>query len=285
MKKTGGRWSPDERGKFFCPLEWSKSELAFFDCLGSERTDVLLAVTAAPKLGDPSLKRVAENNNLFLDSGVFSLAMRTAKTKGLSHDEALQLHPSAIEGYDKNMEKYRGMLDELKNILWGYVEVDYGGREMKKAVRAELEQDGYQPIPVFHAAIDGWDYFRELDEQYDRICLGSMVKASSAQRLEYLARVARERKHCKWIHSLGVTPTGHWVSCPTESCDSTGYKVSFMFGGPSQGLAQWKQIKDHSLDYGRNEYHSLVACCVAEAATWSQQVNHKLQNEPDIYHR
>lgn len=282
MKRTGGSWSLKERGKFFCPVDWTRPAVKHYVESSVGRRDILMAVTTAPNPGEPEFGTFAKRHNLLLDSGVFALATATARENGLSFDEALQLHPSAIKGYDKNMAKYRAILDRLKDDLWGYVEVDYGGKEMKKAVRAELEEDGYAPIPVFHAGHDGWDYFRELDEQYDRICLGSLAQGSNAQRLEWLVRLAKERRHCKWVHALGVTPFGLWISCPTESCDSTAYKNGHIYGGPTQGLAQWRKVMADTLHYRtENDKPALMVCGWEEGNSWSEQIHHKMLTEPN----
>lgn len=273
MIQTAGTWDADAGRIFFAP------ELrAFFDKMVYAK-DVLFAVGDIRSNDVDAFRKVCKGRRVLLDSGVFGLAMRTAKNLGLSHDAALSLPPEQIEGYDALMSTYREVVSDMEPDIWGYIEVDYGGRERKKIVRAELEADGFRPIPVFHAMLDGWDYFRELDEQYDRICLGSMVKSTPAQRLEILHRVAEERRNVKWIHSLGVTPTAVWQSCPTESCDSTAWSKSRMYGGPMSGLASWRTVHDESLGYETERYHELKRVQEAEAFYWSQQITDRQDRE------
>lgn len=164
--------------------------------------------------------------NLFLDSGIFNLSMEHARKHGVHMNEALSLAPQDIDGFDDLFNRYVAVVSENEESLWGYVELDQGGRDNKIITRTRLENEyGLSPIPVFHPLNDGWDYLDFLFENYDRICLGNIVKASPPLRIRLLAEVNRRWKNHPdvWIHGLGLSPHATANTFRPTSCDSSSW--------------------------------------------------------------
>ena len=148
-------------------------------------------------------------NSVFIDSGVFSLTNEHARAHNMTMDQVLGLPPADIDGFDELFTKYVAIIKKLGDKVWGYIEIDQGGRDNKIKTRARLEALGFAPIPVYHPFVDGWDYFDELAQGYDRICFGNVVQADRDTRKRLLATAwERRRKYPHlWIHLLGLTST------------------------------------------------------------------------------
>lgn len=160
---------------------------------------------------------------LLLDSGIFYLTNEYARKYGVDMNTALSLAPAEIEGFEKLWNRYLVIVNRLENRLWGYIELDQGGRENKIKTRSRLEQAGLRPIPVYHPLNDGWDYFDYLAERYDRICFGNIVQANQETRKRLVATAwERHRKYPHlWIHLLGLTPSELTSAYPINSADSS----------------------------------------------------------------
>lgn len=167
-------------------------------------------------------------SKILLDSGIFNLTNQHALRNGMRMDDALALAPDEIDGFDTLWDRYCSLVDKYADRLWGVIELDQGGAPNKRVTRARLENEipGFVPMPVYHPVNDGWDYLDELAQQYDRICVGNVVQASTPDRdrllLTFWERVGRY-PHL-WIHVLGYTPTGTTASNPPQgSCDSSAW--------------------------------------------------------------
>lgn len=151
---------------------------------------------------------------VFLDSGIFNLTNEHARKHGVTMDEALALPPNEIEGFNALWDKYIDLVVRYADRLWGFIELDQGGAENKRKIRARIEKEtGHVPIPVYHPFNDGWEYFDELVEGYDRICFGNIVQARAPVRKRLIATAferQRETAPDVWIHLLGYTPN-EWV--------------------------------------------------------------------------
>ncbi len=172
-------------------------------------------------------------NRLLLDSGIFWLTNKHKREHPpMTMDEALSLPPGAIDGFDLLWETYTKLVTQFEDRLWGYIELDQGGAENKKKTRAKLEGIGLRPIPVYHPLNDGWDYFDELCQGYDRICVGNVVQANYADRRALLHMIwERHRRYPDvWIHLLGVTPDAMCTVYPANSTDSATFAYSLKFG-------------------------------------------------------
>lgn len=230
-KRTGGgRFDPGEGHIYFLASNVDRMQY------GAEFYDYIL--TAVNELDsadslDQLARWIDSGKKVLLDSGIFSLASNHARTHGLTHDQALALAPDDIDGFDALYERYLHITTTYGEGLWGYIELDQGGKVNKRKTRARLEAAGLRPIPVYHPLVDGWDYFDELAQGYDRICLGNIVQAPPNVRLRLLATM-HERIQAYpglWVHALGLTPNTVAYSYPTSSADSSSWLSGIRWSG------------------------------------------------------
>jgi hypothetical protein len=231
IKTGGGRFDP-------------KSEPLYFIAgglnLGTPWTvtrNVLYALNEAPIHRGDMLELTAAYEprvNIMLDSGIFAITQEYARHKGVHMNDALTLSPDDIDGFGELWDNYLRIVPQFESRLWGYVELDQGGAAAKKATRAKLEAAGLRPIPVYHPLLDGWDYFDELCQRYDRVCTANVVHAEYEVRRSIL-RTLWER-HAKypdvWLHVLGITPMPLLLAYPSNSCDSSSWIVPVRYGTP-----------------------------------------------------
>ena len=224
IKTGGGRFQTHEKNVYFIACNIANL-LQTFDI----NNHVLIAINEMNQ-GDDFLQKIIENpqKKVFVDSGVFNLAMTYARKHKVSHNIGLSMAPDDIDGFQDLFDKYVALLKRYGEHLWGYIEIDQGGRDNKIKTRTKLEALGLRPIPVYHPFTDGWDYFDELATRYDRICFGNIVKANSSERKRFLA-TAWERKRAYpnlWIHFLGLTPNQWLNALPISSGDSSSWLSS-----------------------------------------------------------
>lgn len=235
VKRTGGgHWNPEEKNLYFVASGSDALQVA-----GPIHDQILIAVNELKENDITIFQELANAGcNVFLDSGIFNLTNEHKRAHGVSMNEALSLAPNEIDGFDELLSKYLKVVHQLEPHLWGYIELDQGGCDNKRKTRAMLESEGLRPIPVYHPLNDGWDYFDELAEQYDRICFGNIVQASRLER-QYLVATAYERrkKHPGlWIHLLGYTPDAITNTYPSSSCDSSSWLSGVRWGGNAQQI-------------------------------------------------
>lgn len=220
VKRTSGAtFDPDDQRVYFIATGEYVPEYPY----------LLIAVN---ELDSPAaldqFKRAADSGaRVFLDSGIFNLAMTHARKHGVSHDVGLSMPPEEIDGFDRLWDMYGQITTTYTDRLWGVVELDQGGVEHKPRTRAKIETEfGITPIPVYHPLLDGWGYYDDLARGYDRICFGNLVKASQPVRLR-LAYTASERARgypYLWTHMLGMTPNQATLSMPMRgSYDSSSW--------------------------------------------------------------
>ena len=188
---------------------------------------------------------IRDGKRMFIDSGVFSLSTTHAKKHNLTMDEALSMAPEQVDGFHELYARYLAIMGELGNSVWGYIEIDQGGRENKIKTRAKLEAQGLRPIPVYHPFNDGWDYFDYLAENYDRICFGNVVQADFGTRKRLLATAwERRRKYPHlWIHMLGMTPGEISPAFPINSQDSSTWLLGVRWGHANAMVANAREWK------------------------------------------
>jgi hypothetical protein len=198
---------------------------------------------------------------LMLDSGVFWLATQHAQAHGLDFYEALTVKPTDLKNYDKLLTRYVEVVREFEDDLWGYVEVDQGGADVKRSTRHELEAQGLHPIPVYHPLTDGFEYLDELLDGYDRIAVGNVVMSDAATRRALLGLVwERRRRHSGrvWIHALGYTPNPLFLAYPFNSSDSSSHLYALRYGASMcmgrASLAQFGTLEDAGYSYDLQAY-------------------------------
>lgn len=250
ITRTGGpQFDPQEPNVYF--LASSVHRQAH----GAVGTHAYLLVAVNEIGGDKDIELIqswaASGTKLFLDSGVFNLATQWAKARGISMDEALSTPPDQVEGFAELFQKYVRVVQALEPMLWGYIEIDQGGRENKIKTRARLESLGLRPIPVYHPFNDGWDYFDELASGYDRLCCGNVVQANDATRLRLLATMWQRRRPYPhlWIHMLGMTPNERLNAYPINSCDSSTWLAPVRWPDADRERAALKVISSMPRNY------------------------------------
>ena len=92
---------------------------------------------------------------------------------------------------------------------------------------------------------DGWDYFDELCEGYDRVAFANLVQAGTGERKRLMATLweRRQRHPGIWIHALGLTPSTLTVAYPVDSADSSSW-VSAARWGKFMAWAAGKRLWD-----------------------------------------
>lgn len=260
VKATGGgRFDPADEQVYFLagvPLDYHDRALV-------DHNYVLIAMNDL--FDDGNVKRlrtvIDRGAKVLLDSGIFWLTNRHARDHDVRMDDALKLHPDEIDGFQKLWDRYTEIVADLEPDLWGYIELDQGGAERKRETRARLEDFGLAPIPVYHPFADGWDYFDELCEQYDRICFGNIVQASYVVRKHLMATLWERRRRYPhvWVHVLGLTQNAITTVYPPSSCDSSSLAYLVRFGvqnvpGPTSMNATFSRYPttfNYAIDAGR----------------------------------
>lgn len=224
MKRTGGGTFDPADGHIHFAASAANTEQKRAAVIRTGSAHLLSALNEMNERIEKELVSLSNaGRKIFIDSGVFSVAMKHAAKFKLSHDEALRIPVEQLEGFEPLCQKYVSAMKRIGDKVWGYVEIDLGGREQKRKTRARLEAEGLAPIPVYHPLNDGYEYFDELATQYDRVCVGNIVQADPRTRLRILHTVStRARKYQKlWVHLLGYTPDENLLSMPLNSCDSS----------------------------------------------------------------
>lgn len=228
MIRTEGRWNPKEESIYFVATSGTHIKIA-----KKSSKNVLIAINEIKENNLDAIHDQADSgSNVFIDSGVFNLTNEHMRKTGITMDEALALPPDEIEGFDKLFDSYIDIITQLRSKVWGYIEIDQGGRDNKIKTREKLESLGFRPIPVYHPLNDGWEYFDYLAERYDRICFGNIVQADRDLRKKLIATAHERRKKYPdlWIHILGMTPNELNVAYPITSCDSSSAFAPIRWG-------------------------------------------------------
>lgn len=251
-RPTGGRWSFDAAPMFFFAAMHDQNTsftadpqvpalIAINDLVNTGRK-----VKRTSRLWGHLMEALDAGQPVFMDSGVFNLTNEHMRAHGITMDEALALAPEDIDNFDWLFDTYLEIVTDLRDVLWGYVEIDQGGMENKKITRARLHKEGLDPIPVYHPLNDGWDYFDELVTGYERICVGNLVQAGPDVRERIIATVT-ERLYDHpdtWVHYLGLTPNPLQYAYPMISCDSSSWtyvwRSSHHAKVGAMGVKSWK---------------------------------------------
>lgn len=199
-------------------------------------SDILVAVNEiiSKAAGKRFSSMLEKDLRIFIDSGVYSLAMEHATRHEIPHDQALRVPIDQLDGFQDLYDTYCDLAIKYQDKVWGIVEIDLGGREQKIKTRAKLEKAGIRPIPVYHPLNDGWDYFDELAKGYDRICVGNIVQASRYVRKHLISTIWERKMRVNpnlWIHLLGLAPNEWLCSYPLNSCDASSWLNTVRWNG------------------------------------------------------
>lgn len=230
----GGRYDPNEDTIYFLAGH-NIAEIAETHRWNLVAVDQLMNGAGGPEGRDLTELELRLNagNLVLLDSGVFGLAQRHRQNHpDMALHDVLSLPPERIDGFDWLLDAYVTIARTYEDDLWGYIELDQGGVENKRRLRAQLEKLGLRPIPVYHPINDGWDYFDELARGYDRIAVGNVVHANANQRRHLCATLWERRRRYPglWIHLLGFTPNEVITVYPSSSCDSSSWVYAIRYG-------------------------------------------------------
>lgn len=265
LKRTDGAWDPSGPFRYFCSIPFRA---------GSPRTCFRVSdshlFTPDRISGGAALEMIIDAvrsraSTMLVDSGVFGIASAASKATGRPLPECFATPYRQLDGWQGHWKRWTKVIDLLREDCWGYVEIDLGGVEGKRETREWVEEQGYRPIPVFHALADPWDYFEELAGTYDRIAIGNLVQASEALRFRILRRIRESRKGMpvRWIHALGVYPYAAFLACPTESCDASSPSAPLQFGLPMLDSSAMALRHLDSFGYrhgeGKHAYQTMVA--------------------------
>lgn len=197
------------------------------------------------KHGEDNLKRLLDlGHTILLDSGVFWLTNQHKRATGVSMDAALSLPPEEINGFQDLFDRYVYLTSTYGDRLWGYIELDQGGRDNKIRTRKKLHDLGLRPIPVYHPFNDGWDYFDEIAETSDRMCFGNVVQASQMARVRLLHTMWERRRQYPhlWIHVLGLSANEWCLPTPPDSCDSSTWLNALRYPDVKTEVAALRRI-------------------------------------------
>lgn len=245
IRTGGGKFDPADRYIYFSAGGTS----------GQLPHNFLVAVNDLPSRGyERHLEQwLEQGHSIFLDSGIFNLTNEHKRNHGGTMDEALSLAPEAIDGFHELYDKYVTIVSKFGDDLWGYIELDQGGMDHKRRTRKRLHDEGLSPIPVYHPLNDGWDYFDELANNYDRICFGNMVQANLATRTRLLHTLwERHRAYPDlWVHVLGMTASEFSLTTPPDSSDSSTWVNGMRYPKVDMGYANMRRqgFADHEFLY------------------------------------
>lgn len=256
VKQTGGgTYNPEEKYLYFYttdPTTLAKiSDLTANLLVPVDELDGNAALRSFNQLISTVHPRTGKRR-MFLDSGVFNLAVQHSNNHGITLNEARAMNPQKVDGYSALFDKYVELVRTYEETLWGYVEIDLGQTEDKRQIRRQLESMGLRPVPVYHPLSDGWDYFDELASQYDRICVGNMVQVRGYIRKRIIATIWQRKQAYPhlWVHLLGATPKEWMIAYPIESSDSALWLALVRLFNSSRGHTCLKELREATMPRG-----------------------------------
>lgn len=284
MTATGGRWDPADR-----PIYFLAGDLHDIQAAAPIHPYLLLAVNelTQTRWRQEIQELLDQDTKVLLDSGVFWLAARHARRHQLDLYQVQAMPPEQLDGWAKLWDRYRAIVQTFGDRLWGYVELDLGGRDRKRATRQTLEAEGLRPIPVYHPLSDGPAYFDELATGYDRICAANLVNTRArSKRVPLLAAIAEHKASYPdlWVHLLGVSPDQVCMAMDAgDSMDSSTWSGCLRFRDGYREQAAGRLIPRRmpanykypmggchpGKPYGRERAVQMAACGqVARHANW-----------------
>lgn len=286
---SGGKFDRDEHLIYFLAGTLD-------DTASTPHPQILVAVNElTSKAHFDTLDRLLDERKVFLDSGVFNLAMNHARAHDVPMNVALSMPPEEIDGFGELWDRYAHIVTKYADRLWGIVELDQGGVEHKPRTRARIENElGITPMPVYHPLVDGWDYYDDIAKEYDRICVGGLVGTMPGvrQRLVFTASErARAYPHL-WTHLLGVTPSSSLIASSFRgSTDSsswlagmrwpaTGWKAYTYLAAASQiPPTLWPDVHSHAGELDYREAYPRARDLVAATAYFQHRMIEPLSGD------
>lgn len=152
---------------------------------------------------------------VLLDSGAFSVYRAQVKGKKVK---------------DINLNEYCQFIRDNMDILEGYFNLDViGSPEKTRENLCLMEQQGLDPIPVFHMGSPLAELDRLVKDGYPVIGLGGTVGIPEQKRVEFLGMVFnRHPNQC--FHGLGISSLSLLSTFPFFSCDSRTWIAGRSYG-------------------------------------------------------
>lgn len=217
---------------------------------------------------------------MLLDSGAYAVIMQHALTRRVPIQIARTEDPETMVGFRELRDVYVDVMTNYASKVWGYIELDFGNTESKRRLRQEVEAEGLRPIPVYHPLTDPWEYFDELCESYDRVCVSNFTSGDRATRLRLLATIsARRADHPDtWMHLLGFTPNEWACAFEFDSCDSSTWLAGTRWPGAHKARAAGRAFSALTIGmtyrFGQNtgaEGHGMAKRAYAYDAAMNQR--------------
>src|SRR5699024_5106384 len=116
---TGGAFDPEAPTQYFIASNPSQ-------ILRVPHEYVLVAVNELdPPTQRETLARILDTGKkVFLDSGIFNLAMSHARKHDVTHDVGLSMPPEEIDGFNQLWDLYGTIATTYGDRIWGIVELD-----------------------------------------------------------------------------------------------------------------------------------------------------------------
>lgn len=240
MRHTAGHWQRADSPIFFL----ASSPHILFNA-ASVHKHMLVAVNELMNSDSQQQsfhKLLDADVNILMDSGVYGLASAYATLNNINPNVVRQMPAEEIPGFEPLLASYKNLVSRYADRLWGYIEMDWGTAEQKATRRATLEAIGLAPIPVYHPIWDPMDYFDELAQNYDRICIGNTASSDNVTRLRLIATAVQRRQKYPhlWMHMLGVTPSEWCAAYAFDSCDSSAWLSGVRWQNPNVARAMLK---------------------------------------------
>src|SRR5260221_33323 len=118
LRTGGGRFDPHEENVYFLASNVERMKY------GATQYEHLLVAVNELEGADTFAALdawVYQGKKVFLDSGVFNLAMLHARNHSISHDHALNLAPDEVDGFHDLFDRYVDIVRRYGDRLWGYV--------------------------------------------------------------------------------------------------------------------------------------------------------------------
>lgn len=186
------------------------------------------------------LHAVNPNVQILLDSGAFS-----AWRLGTSIDPV----------------GYYNFLDQTKDLLYAYVQLDYKAnhlidestaKQKTKDNVVEMYDKGFKPVPVYHMTMKDEAYLEYLCQNFDYIMFGALAGASNKK--ESFAHLEKSllitEQYGTRVHALGLTDFKLLQKYPFFSVDSSTWLSAVLYDTVIDSTFQtpWINIKV-TLDY------------------------------------
>lgn len=286
MKHTTGVWNPKEKHLSFAAGADFIFPLIYKGILPDIKPKFKL--NGLIELGSFNKNKAEQYfnyfDNLLVDSGAFSIASAYCKKHNIPLNQAFLTKYTSLDNYAKHWDKYIKVAQDYKDKYFGIVEIDLGGYQGKQEIRALIEQQGIIPIPVFHALVDPIEYFEQLVNEYDRVCISNIAFASKSDRVKimlYINYYLYKQNLNTFIHWLGVGIVDSLFYNLLGSCDATTWLNGELYGKYTMWFYDYLAVyskKFISIKGEDNQYYKSSAMAFLDYSSLDFNEIYKLSN-------